>query len=545
MATYFKVSKNRQTPDEERVTKSGPSKTETARANAEASAQRQEQIQQRTRDLTAQARQGGSDVGLSWGVRPKNSSSAVSGATSALQQAADVLAQGQQAAGNAWNQYDTGKIGTQQQALDMMKLGSGLWNESQYQGMKDAYARGNQTIANQWFPGATRDANGVWWQDGQRLYDMDFTGGQNGSPALTDAAVGMQKLQKNGPQSGAGGYAGQYGPQVAQSFSGEPYTIGSEAGLDFLYNGAVGSHIVGGDGSLWQKDQTGMVTITKDGKTYRIQGAATGQPEMPEITPFEQTEIGQKAIQIQDDLWNRLGSYPAFSYDPMTDPLYQQYADSYTRSGQRAMTDVLGQLAARTGGMASSYAGAMAQQTYDSYMADLANKVPELYQLAYGMYADDYNRLADRYGLAASRNREDYNRWADQYTRDYNAYRDQVGDRQWAIGNAQNQRQLDYENYVNADNTAYNRDQAAKEWDYQVGKDEREWQHTLEREAIEDQRYAQQYEDARKDARISQLLSLVQTGYRPTAADVQGTGWTAQQLIDLANWVRTSQSKYY
>ena len=42
----------------------------------------------------------------------------------------------------------------------------------------------------------------------------------------------------------------------------------------------------------------------------------------------------------------------------------------------------LGQVAARTGGLASSYAGSAAQQTYDGYMSALADKVPELRQLA-------------------------------------------------------------------------------------------------------------------------------------------------------------------
>ena len=83
-----------------------------------------------------------------------------------------------------------------------------------------------------------------------------------------------------------------------------------------------------------------------------------------------------------DDLTKQILNREAFSYDPEKDPTYQQYKESYTRSGERAMQDTLGQVSARTGGLASSYAGSAAQQTYDNYMGALADKIPELKQLA-------------------------------------------------------------------------------------------------------------------------------------------------------------------
>ena len=75
-----------------------------------------------------------------------------------------------------------------------------------------------------------------------------------------------------------------------------------------------------------------------------------------------------------DDLTRQILNREAFSYDPEKDPTYQQYKDSYTRNGERAMQDTLGQVSARTGGLASSYAGSAAQQTYDNYMGALADK---------------------------------------------------------------------------------------------------------------------------------------------------------------------------
>lgn len=120
-----------------------------------------------------------------------------------------------------------------------------------------------------------------------------------------------------------------------------------------------------------------------------------------------------------------------FSYDKETDPIYQQYKTSYTRGGQRGMQDTLAQVSARTGGLASSYAQSAAQQTYNNYMAELANKVPELYQLAYSMYMDDI--AMDRADLSMLQGLDDtaYGRFTDQRDFDYGVHRDNVADSQW------------------------------------------------------------------------------------------------------------------
>ena len=72
-----------------------------------------------------------------------------------------------------------------------------------------------------------------------------------------------------------------------------------------------------------------------------------------------------------------------WNYDPKNDVSYRAYAQQYMRNGANAYEDTLARQAARTGGVASSYAAAAAQQQYNNYMADLASKVPELEQLAY------------------------------------------------------------------------------------------------------------------------------------------------------------------
>lgn len=80
----------------------------------------------------------------------------------------------------------------------------------------------------------------------------------------------------------------------------------------------------------------------------------------------------------------------AFSYNPETDPSYGAYAKAYRREGERASADALGQAAAMTGGLPSSYAATAAAQAGNYYAAQMADKIPELEQMAYARYQNDY-----------------------------------------------------------------------------------------------------------------------------------------------------------
>ena len=102
----------------------------------------------------------------------------------------------------------------------------------------------------------------------------------------------------------------------------------------------------------------------------------------------------------------------AFSYDAAKDPLYQQYADQYTLAGDRAMQDTLGEVSARTGGLASSYATGASQGAYNSYMQQLAAKVPELYSLAYSMYQDEGDRQLSNLNMLRGLQSDDYTQYS-------------------------------------------------------------------------------------------------------------------------------------
>ena len=91
-----------------------------------------------------------------------------------------------------------------------------------------------------------------------------------------------------------------------------------------------------------------------------------------------------------------------FSYDAASDPAYQAYKKQYAREGARSAENTLGQYAAMTGGVPSTAAVTAAQQAGDYYAAQMSDKLPELYDLAYAMYKGEGERLYKQ--LAALRN---------------------------------------------------------------------------------------------------------------------------------------------
>lgn len=214
-----------------------------------------------------------------------------------------------------------------------------------------------------------------------------------------------------------------------------------------------------------------------------------------------------------DELTAQILGREAFSYDPEKDPTYQQYKESYTRSGQRAMQDTLGQVSARTGGLASSYAGSAAQQTYDNYMSALADKIPELRQLAYSMYQDEGNTMRANLNMLAALEQGEYGKYADQLAQfntdrsfNYGVYRDNVGDRR-------------YDN----------------EWNYQVGRDQIADSRYNDETAYKRSQYSSETEYSRALERAQMLASIGDfSGYK-------ALGYSDQEIANLTNAYNAAQ----
>lgn len=91
---------------------------------------------------------------------------------------------------------------------------------------------------------------------------------------------------------------------------------------------------------------------------------------------------------------------------------YKSLADRYSDSGRMGMQDVLGQIAARTGGLASSYASTAAQQQYNSYMSQLE-------QVARQMYDQDRSDILSDATVYRNLVNDEYGRYRDELA-DYN-----------------------------------------------------------------------------------------------------------------------------
>ncbi len=105
-------------------------------------------------------------------------------------------------------------------------------------------------------------------------------------------------------------------------------------------------------------------------------------------------ELAQAAIDFNYNDWTNSDQYKAL-------------ADRYGYQGKLTMQDVLGQIASRTGGLASSYATTAAQQQYNDYMAQLES-------VARGQYADEKNSMLDNATLAQNMSETEYQRYLNE-----------------------------------------------------------------------------------------------------------------------------------
>ena len=118
--------------------------------------------------------------------------------------------------------------------------------------------------------------------------------------------------------------------------------------------------------------------------------------------------------QYMDQLNALARQLTSMNYDDWTKgSQYQALADRYSASGRMSMQDVLGQVASRTGGLASSYATTAAQQQYNQYMAQLE-------EVARQLYSQERGDLMDSASLYRNLANDEYDRYRDSLS-DYNA----------------------------------------------------------------------------------------------------------------------------
>lgn len=238
----------------------------------------------------------------------------------------------------------------------------------------------------------------------------------------------------------------------------------------------------GGSGYAVTTDPTKLPSIP--GTTGTVGGAggqaggAGGQAGAgaPPAAPTYAGTYEEQLAQLYDQITGR----DPFSYNVNMDPIYQNYKDQYIQGGKRAMQDTMGRAAGLTGGYGSTYSQAAGQQAYDQYLTQLTNKIPELYEMAYGMYKDQGDQLTKQYGLLNDLRATEYNQWRDAMS-DYN---------------------YDREFQRKAEETAYKQQQDA----------------------------------------YSKIMAMIQaTGYNPTNAELTAAGMTRRQADKLREAYKQAQ----
>ena len=159
-------------------------------------------------------------------------------------------------------------------------------------------------------------------------------------------------------------------------------------------------------------------------------------------------------------LYEQLTSRGPFRYDSATDPLYQQYRQSYVQLGQNAMRDTMGQASGLTGGYGSSYAQSVGQQQYDAYLRRLADVLPETYGMALQSWQAEGQDLQRRYSAAAALEQSDYERYLDELAQ-YNR----------SLDRARSDLDTAYERQFAEDERAYRR--AVDDYNRRLDEDER------------------------------------------------------------------------
>ena len=299
----------------------------------------------------------------------------------------------------------------------------------------------------------------------------------SGSASTKPSWVTNLENQKSGSASGTG--SSGYRPLDS---SGNDYA--SVVGMSDLDKAALDAAGQSWNAANAAGDQAGMDAAHRQAETirgkYGYSGGSDGSQYLPfgastkkEFSYSSAPSYTSKYQDQIDELTEAILGRDPFEYNYLEDPNYQQYEESYTRSGKRAMQDTLGQVAARTGGLASSYASTASQQTYDNYMAELADKIPELRQAAYAMYMDELNNQRADLDMLLALEQGDYGRYQDllgQYNTDrnfaYGQFRDEVGDDRYDLEFNYNAGRDQLEDQRYDDETAWNREQYEDETEY-------------------------------------------------------------------------------
>lgn len=223
---------------------------------------------------------------------------------------------------------------------------------------------------------------------------------------------------------------------------------------------------------------------------------------------------------INDNL-NNILNRKQFSYDASKDALYNQYKDMYTRNGQTAMQDTMGNAALLTGGYGNSYATTAGQQAYNSYMQQLNDKIPELEQRAYDRYRDETNDLYNQNNLLTNLDSTDYSRYRDKMS-------DYLNDRDFYYNAYNNERNFDYGKY---------RD------DVGDAKDDRNFNYQKERDSVSDDQWQKTFNYNQYRDKVGDDQWQKQFDYQKQRDAVSDDQWNKKFAMNISKAIGLAQKE--
>lgn len=138
--------------------------------------------------------------------------------------------------------------------------------------------------------------------------------------------------------------------------------------------------------------------------------------DLAEIESHQNDAKDKYDDRIQQALDN-IEKYSEFNYDVESDPLWNSIRSQYQRNAMLGMKDTLGAAANLTGGYASSYAQAAAQQAYQNNIAQMTDIIPELQDKALDRFNANHNMALDNFSALESAYQNELAEW--QNNRDY------------------------------------------------------------------------------------------------------------------------------
>ena len=223
---------------------------------------------------------------------------------------------------------------------------------------------------------------------------------------------------------------------------------------------------------------------------------------------------------INDNL-NNILNRKQFSYDASKDALYNQYKDMYTRNGQTAMQDTMGNAALLTGGYGNSYATTAGQQAYNSYMQQLNDKIPELEQRGYDRYRDETNDLYNQNNLLTNLDSTDYSRYRDKMS-------DYLNDRDFYYNAYNNERNFDYGKY---------RD------DVGDAKDDRNFNYQKERDSVSDDQWQKTFNYNQYRDKVGDDQWQKQFDYQKQRDAVSDDQWNKNYAMNISKAIGLAQKE--